>query len=131
MAGTYDLLRIWEHDRVARPVGDVPTESFIGGTPMSHRRAYHEGSPLFHASTENAHGTSWLLAWGTEDDVVPPDQSLALSAALKRAGALVRHVPIVGAPHYWYLENGPTDRGSSSEFVARRVEPFLAAWRDR
>jgi acetyl esterase/lipase len=129
MAGTFDMLERWEYDQLDRPPGDSSAELYLGGTPMSVRRRYYEASPIFHASRENAHGTRWLIAWGTEDDVSSPErQSLRFSQSLKRAGALVRHAPIVGAPHFFYFETEVDEPGSFSSLLAARMLTFLRAW---
>jgi acetyl esterase/lipase len=129
MAGLVDLIKTWIHDRTLRPPGDAPIEAFLGGTPLTSRRRYFEASPLFHASEANARGTRWLIAWGTNDEVVPPDDhALALAGQLQLAGALVRLAPIVGAPHFWYMEAGPDDAGSASAHLAGRLLGFLRTW---
>ncbi len=129
LAGTYDMIERWVHDRLDRTPDDSSAELLLGGTPMSQRRRYYEASPVFHASEANARGTRWLLAWGTEDDVTPPEtQSLALSRHLKLAGAVVRHAPIVGAPHYWYFETEPDAPGSFNARFAERLHVFLERW---
>jgi acetyl esterase/lipase len=129
MAGLFDLIRTWAHDRTLRPPGDAPLELFLGGTPLTTRRRYYEASPLFHASERNARGTKWLIAWGTHDEVSPPeDHSLALAGQLQLAGALVRLAPIVGSPHFWYMEAGPDEPGSASAHLAGRLLGFLRTW---
>jgi len=128
MAGTYDLVQRWEQDQIERPTGENSAELYLGSSPMSVRSRYYEASPIFHASEENARGTRWLLAWGTEDDVTAPElHSIVLSRHLKRAGALVRHAPIVGAPHFWYFE-GEVDEGPFLPVFASRLRTFLQAW---
>lgn len=129
MAGTYDLLSQWEFDLARRPPGLSPTEVYLGGTPMSARARYFMASPTYHASSDNAAGTRWLLAWGTEDEVASPEQqSQVLSRQLRLAGALVRHAPLTGAPHYWYLESDVEDPNSINARFAHRLLAFLRTW---
>jgi dipeptidyl aminopeptidase/acylaminoacyl peptidase len=129
MAGVFDLISAWTHDRTLRPPGDSPLELFLGGSPLTTRRRYYEASPLFHASERNARDTKWLIAWGTEDEVSPPDhQSIALAGQLQLAGALVRLAPVVGAPHFWYMEAGPDEPGTASAHVAGRLLGFFRTW---
>ena len=129
MAGIFDLSAQWEHDRTARPPGPGMTEVFIGGTPLDSRRRYYEASPLFHVDTANARGTRWLIGWGTHDDVVPPAaQSERLAHDLKLTDAVVRLAPLVGAPHYWYMEEGPAETGSFNAQFAGRLLAFLRTW---
>jgi acetyl esterase/lipase len=129
MAGLFDLLKTWAHDRTFRPPGDAPLELLLGGSPLTARRRYYEASPLYYASERNARGTKWLIAWGTHDEVSPPeDHSLALAGQLQLAGALVRLAPIVGSPHFWYMEAGPDEPGSASAHLAGRLLGFLRTW---
>jgi acetyl esterase/lipase len=129
MAGTYDLLDHWMHDRTHRPPDQQAVEAFIGGTPMDSRLRYFEASPTFHASEANARGTRWLIGWGTEDEVADPQRhSVALAEQLGLAGGLVRQVPLTGAPHFWYMEASPEDELSYSGQFARRLLGFLDTW---
>ena len=112
MAGTFDFIARWAFDKSTRPPDDQSSEVFLGGDPFDQRRRYYEASPLFHATAQNARRAKWLIAWGTEDDVSPPaQQSEALANQLKLAGAVVRLVPIVGAPHFWYMDSDPDEPG--------------------
>jgi acetyl esterase/lipase len=131
VAGTYDLIAMWEHDRVHRLV-DGHTQGYIGGTPMDARRRFFEAAPLTYASRQNAEGTRWLISWGTHDDVVPPErQSVVFAEHLSRAGAMIRLAPIVGAPHFWYLEGRKAEIDpAASTFNARFAERLLTFLRD-
>jgi acetyl esterase/lipase len=129
MAGLMDLVACWEFDRVSRPPADQPLERYLGGTPLTQRRRYYEASPVFHASAANAKGTRWLIAWGLEDEVVPPvSNSKALVGELQLAGALVRVAPIPGAGHFWYMEGEVEAPGSMSAKLAPRLLGFLRTW---
>lgn len=132
VCGTYDLIAMWEHDRTHRLV-DGHTAGYVGGTPMDARRRFFDAAPLTHASRQNAEGTRWLVAWGTHDDVAPPErQSVVFAEHLSRAGAMVRLAPIVGAAHFWYLEGrtgeiDPAAQTFNSRF-AERLLTFLRDW---
>ena len=129
MAGTFDMLARWDHDRVSRPADERTAQAFLGGSPFADRARWYEASPLYHASESNARGTRWLIAWGTEDDTTPPVQhSIPFARALEQAGALVRRVPIVGAPHYWYMEGEVDASNPFAELMGRRLLSFLETW---
>lgn len=121
--GVYDLAAQWEHDLAQRP-GDSICERFLGAPLFDDRRLYFEASPLSYV-TRDASQTAFLLAWGTEDDVVDrATQSEAFLRALKQAGFFVRPVIVQGAPHFWNSE--PLDEvGSRSGFLAPRMLRFL------
>ena len=129
MAGNFDLIARWRRDRVRRPASEQVVELFLGGSPSNVRRRYYEASPLFHASEQNASGTKWLIAWGTHDEISPPEEhSIALADELSLAGALVRLVPLVGAPHFWGLDADVDEPGSYGAQMAARLLAFLRTW---
>jgi acetyl esterase/lipase len=129
IAGLYDLVQAWEHDRTARPPDYRPLELYLGGPPTGMRSRYLEASPLTYVTSANAAGTRWLISWGTHDEVVPPQHhSVALAGQLQRAGALVRRLPIVGAPHFWEMETDADEPGSFNAELARSLLGFLRAW---
>jgi acetyl esterase/lipase len=120
-----DLARQWRHDQISRPRDQI-VERFLGASLIDDRRIYFDASPLSHVSSKN-NGTAFLLAWGTEDDVVDhKEQSEAFLEALKQAGHYVRSVVVAGAPHFWIGD--PLDEaGSHSGFFAHRLLRFLQA----
>jgi len=120
-----DLARQWRHDQISRPRDQI-VEKFLGASLIDDRRIYFDASPLSHVSSKN-NGTAFLLAWGTEDDVVDhKEQSEAFLEALKQAGHYVRSVVVGGAPHFWIGD--PIDEpGSHSGFFAQRLLRFLQA----
>jgi acetyl esterase/lipase len=120
-----DLARQWRHDQVSRPRDQI-VEKFLGASLIDDRSIYFDASPLSHVSSKN-NGTAFLLAWGTEDDVVDhEEQSEAFLEALKQAGHYVRSVVVAGAPHFWIGD--PLDEaGSHSGFFAPRLLRFLQA----
>lgn len=127
-AGIYDMVEQWAHDQLHRPLDKV-RERYLHGTPMDNRERYYTASPIFHASTEKATSTKWLIVWGTHDDVAPPVlNSERFFVHLKRAGALVRIVPVVGAVHFWEFESEVEDAGRFTAYLAPRVLSFFTTW---
>ena len=120
-----DLARQWRRDQISRPRDQI-VEKFLGASLIDDRRIYFDASPLSYVSSKN-NGTAFLLAWGTEDDVVDhKEQSEAFLEALKQAGHYVRSVVVAGAPHFWIGD--PIDEpGSHSGFFAQRLLRFLQA----
>jgi len=74
--GIYDLVQQWRHDQLTRP-GDHLTEKFLGQSLLDDRRLYFDASLLSYVS-RNRNTTEFLIAWGTEDDVVDRASSLFL-----------------------------------------------------
>jgi acetyl esterase/lipase len=122
--GVYDLAAQWQHDLVARPRDQI-TEKFLGAAPIDDRRIYFDASPLSYATRDN-NQTAFLIAYGTEDDVVDvATQSAAFVTALKQSGAFVRTSIVQGAPHFW--GGDPIEEPYSfSGFFAPRLLRFLA-----
>jgi acetyl esterase/lipase len=121
--GIYDMLAQWEHDQIARPYDQI-TELFLGVRPTEDKFRYFEASPLAYTTT-HANATSFLLTWGTDDDVVDwRTQSQTFLKALKQSGYFVRTVSVQGAPHFWMY--APLDEPHSyAGFVAPTVLRFL------
>ena len=121
--GVYDVLAQWDHDQTARPFDQI-TELFLGVRPTEDKFRYFEASPLAYATTHN-NATSFLLTWGTDDDVVDwKTQSASFLTALKQSGYYVRTVPVQGAPHFWMYSPINEPRGYAG-FVAPKVLRFL------
>lgn len=122
--GVYDMAAQWQHDLVARPRDQI-TEKFLGSAPIDNRRLYFEASPASYVTRDN-NQTAFLIAYGTEDDVVDiGSQSVAFVTALKQSGFFVRTSIAQGAPHFWGTE--PLEEpGSFSGFFAPRLMRFLA-----
>lgn len=122
--GVYDMVAQWQHDQIHRPRDNI-TEGFLGVSPAQDRRRFHEASPLTYTTIDNA-STSFLLTWGTADDIVDPvSQSEAFLIALKQAGFYVRTVVHQAAPHFWIWD--PVDEvGSHNGFLAPRLLRFLS-----
>lgn len=123
--GVYDMMAQWHHDLVRRPFDNI-TQKFLGAALVENRRLFFEASPLSYA-TRDGNQTSFLLAWGTEDDIVDRQtQSEAFLLALKQAGFFVRSIILQGAPHFWATD--PIEEvGSFSGFLAPRLVRFLQA----
>src|SRR5262249_36817800 len=121
--GIYDMLAQWDHDQIARPYDQI-TELFLGVRPTEDKFRYFEASPLAYATT-HANSTSFLLVWGTDDDVVDwKTQSAPFVTALKQAGYFVRTLPVQGAPHFGMY--APIDEAHShAGFAAPKVLRFL------
>ena len=122
--GVYDMAAQWQHDLVSRPKDQI-TEKFLGAAPIDNRKVYFEASPLSYVTRDN-NQTAFLIAYGTEDDVVDIEtQSKAFVTALKQAGIFVRTAIAQAAPHFWGTE--PLEEpGSFSGFFAPRLMRFLA-----
>jgi acetyl esterase/lipase len=119
--GIYDCAAQWQADLTTRP-GEGIAEAFLGVPLTTDRQRYFDASPISYATTAN-NAVSFLLAWGTEDDLVVPAQSEAFLLALKQAGFYVRTV-VQTAPHYWMSD--PLDEpGSYSAFLLPRMLRFL------
>lgn len=119
--GVYDMASQWQHDLLSRPNDNI-AQAFLGVSLVENRRLYFETSPLSYAIAGNA-GPSFLLAWGTHDDIVDPAQSEAFMLALKQAGFYVRPV-IQDAAHFW-IGDPLDDPGSHSAYFAARLLRFL------
>jgi acetyl esterase/lipase len=122
--GSYDLIAQWKHDLISRPTDNI-TQNFMGFPPMQDRRAWFAASPMAHATFAN-NSTAFLLAWGTDDDIVEPSsQSEAFLTALKQARFYVRTVVVPSAPHFW-MSDPVEETGSFTGFLAPRLLRFLA-----
>jgi acetyl esterase/lipase len=121
--GHYDKIAQWQHDVLTRPTDNI-TQTFMGFPPMQDRLAWYAASPIAHATFAN-NSTSFLLVWGTNDDIVEPSsQSEAFLLALKQARFYVRTVIIQSAPHFWITD--PVDEPNSfTGFFAPRLLRFL------
>ena len=121
--GVYDMLAQWHHDQVARPCDQI-TEIFLGIRPTEDKFRYFEASPIAYATT-HANATSFLVCWGTDDDVVDwQTQSRRFVTALKQSGYYVRTVPVNGAPHFWMYAPIDEPHGHAG-FLAPKLLRFL------
>ena len=122
--GSYDLIAQWEHDLISRPTDNI-TQNLMGFPPMQDRRGWYAASPLAYATFDN-NSTSFLLAYGTADDIVDTSrQSEAFLLALKQARFYVRTVIVQSAPHFWMAD--PVEEPNSfAGSLAPRLLRFLA-----
>ena len=120
--GVYDMTQQWNHDVLNRPNDNI-AEKYLGAPPAQDRKLYFDGSPMSYA-VKSASGVSFLLANGTEDDVVDRAQTDAFFLSLKQAGNYVRRFVMQGAGHYW-LSDPIEEPGSVSGFFAPRLLRFL------
>ena len=120
--GIYDMAQQWNHDQLARPGANIG-EIFLGKPPMDDRKIYFDSSPMSYATRAN-NKTSFLLTWGTADDIVDPHQSEAFMLALKQAEFFVRPVPVIAAPHFWMGDPLDDPRGNVT-FAAPQILRFL------
>ena len=126
VCGVYDLVAQWRHDQIARP-HDQQTEIFLGKPPMEDRLLYQQASPINYATVQR-NKTSFLIGWGTDDDVVDwQTQSKPFVEALKQAGCYVRIAPVSDAPHFWMYD--PIDEPHS--FSARLAPKLLRFLQER
>ena len=122
IVGVYDMAAQWQHDLPIRIDEGPITNGYLGAALPGNRQLYFEASPISHAVVANC-GPSFLLAWGTNDDIVDPAQSEAFLLALKQAGFWARPV-IQFTSHFWIGD--PLDEpGSHSAYFAARLLRFL------
>jgi dipeptidyl aminopeptidase/acylaminoacyl peptidase len=96
----------------------------MGFPPMQNRRAWYAASAIAHATFAN-NSTTFLLVYGTADDIVDPGQSEAFLKALKQARFYARTVIVQSAPHFWMAD--PVEEPNSfAGFLAPRLLRFLA-----
>jgi acetyl esterase/lipase len=121
--GVYDLAAEWLFEQVTRPL-DKSAEWLLGTPLLDDRALYFEASPLSHCIRSN-NRLPFLVAWGTEDDVVSEKlHSEPFARALALAGFDVTTSILPYAQHYWLFE--PHDEVSSrSAAFAPRLLRFL------
>lgn len=107
--GPTDLTRaVWDKD--------VQTKNLIpllGGTAAEKADAYRKASPMTYAG-KNA--PPFLFLHGTEDRLVPIEQSQSLADKLREAGVSARVVPVEGEGHGWRGEKLLTTIGQMMDF---------------
>jgi acetyl esterase/lipase len=120
--GIYDMVRQWNSDQIGRPRNQI-SEQFLGVAPMDDRRTFFDASPMSYATMAN-NSTAFLLAYGTEDDIVDRAQSDDFLLALKQAKFWARNAVIQGWGHYWMGTN-PADPATGAGLFAPRLLRFL------
>lgn len=121
--GVYDMQQQHNHDLVHRPQDQI-VQKFIGVPPWENRKAYIEASPMSWVTSDKRQ-TSFLLAYGTEDDIVDRQQSDAFLVALKQAGFYARHVVLQGFGHFWFTGDPVDDPRGATAHLAPRLLRFL------
>ena len=116
------MVRQWNSDQVSRPRNQI-SEQFLGAAPMDDRQLFFDASPMSYVTMDN-NGTAFLLAYGTEDDIVDRAQSDDFLLALKQAKFWARNAVIQGWGHYWMGTN-PAEPGSGAYLFAPRLLRFL------
>lgn len=92
LAGPSDLAAL---SRDSQQGAGLAVSQLLGGPPRRIRALYVDASPIRHVTADSA---PMLLIHGISDRLVPPSQSLRMSAALQSAGVLNR-VRLVPAEH--------------------------------
>lgn len=95
--GPTDFLALVKQRPENRP-GGHPEADFLGGKIEENEERARLASPATHASADDP---PFLILHGTEDPVVPFEQSEILAGALKDAGADVTFVSVEGGGHGW------------------------------
>ncbi|MGE3819009.1 MAG: alpha/beta fold hydrolase [Isosphaeraceae bacterium] len=115
--GPTDLARLHE----SSPGAAGPVEGLTGGSPSAVPEIYREASPRWRVRRG---GPPVLIYHGTEDLLVPPEQSIRLAEALETAGVEHRLVIVPGARHGFGLH------AETSDFVPGLLEFVSGAWED-
>ena len=121
--GVYDMLAQWQHDLIVRPRDQI-TEKFLGAAPIDDRRVYFDASPISYVTRDN-NKTAFLIAYGTEDDIVDRAQSDDFLLALKQAKFYARNAVFPGWGHYW-MATSPEYSATGSFLLAPRLLRFLS-----
>jgi acetyl esterase/lipase len=107
--GPTDLAQaVWSKEAQAKNL--IP---LLGGTPEEKAEAYRKASPMTYTGKS---ATPFLFLHGTEDRIVPFQQSQQLAEKLQRAGVSARVVPVVGEGHGWRGEKLTKSIGSMMDF---------------
>jgi acetyl esterase/lipase len=111
-------------DEASPAVGPViawMVPNLFGKTRLEAPDAYRDASPVRHVDANSA---PTLIIHGTNDDVVPIDQSRKLRDALSRAGVEVKLVEIEGEGHLFLPPEG-RDRmiREAMDFLRRHLKP--------
>jgi acetyl esterase/lipase len=101
---------------IKHSAADSPEGTLVGGALADRVKIAKEASPVTHVSESDA---PILLAHGTDDKLVPHNQSVDLAARLKAAG-----VPTV------FITMDKAGHGFGSKVLQQRVRDFLAKYLD-
>jgi acetyl esterase/lipase len=95
--GPSDLLAMGDYpSQIDHNAPDSPESRLIGGALQEHKEAARSASPISHVSRDDP---PFLIFHGTEDPLVPCNQSERLAEALKAAGVPCVFVKVVDAGH--------------------------------
>lgn len=109
---------------------DSPPAKLIGGTIQENKEAAWNASPITYVSEDDP---SFLMIHGTDDPLVPYNQSELLDAALKKVKVESQLIPVVGGGHGVSGSQEPQarmraflDKHLLSKSVAVSAEPIKA-----
>ena len=95
--GPSDFLAMGQYPSVIKhDAPDSPESELIGGALQAHKEAARAASPITYVSRDDP---PFLIIHGSEDPLVPFNQSERLAKALKEAGVDCAFVKVVGAGH--------------------------------
>jgi len=121
--GVYDMVQQFNHDLIHRTQDQIVAK-FLGVSPWDNRKRYFDASPMSYVENANR-GASFLLAYGTEDDIVDRVQSDTFLVALKQAGFYARNVVMQGYGHFWFTGDPVEDSRGANAFFAPRLQRFF------
>jgi acetyl esterase/lipase len=111
--GPSDLLAMGDYpSRIDHNASDSPESALIGGALPEHKDAARAASPITYVTRDDP---PFLVFHGTEDPLVPFNQSERLAEALKSAGVPCTFVKVVEAGH----------GGFRTPEVGRRIRQFF------
>jgi len=121
--GVFDMVQQYNHDVLHRPQDSI-VGKFLGKAPWEDRKLYFDASPMSYAQNSNR-GPSFLITYGTEDDIVDRLQSDTFLIALKQAGFYARNVVMQGIGHFWFTGDPVDDpRGTTAQLAPRMLRFF-------
>ena len=121
--GIYDMVQQVEPRPAVAAAGPI-VPRFLGETPWQNRKLYFDASPMSYVMSSNR-SASFLLVYGTEDDVVDREQSDKFLLALKQAGYFARNTVLPGLGHYWFTADPLDDPQGGSARAAPGILRFL------
>jgi acetyl esterase/lipase len=111
-------------DESSPPVGPAIADlvpNLFGKTRAQAPQAYEDASPVKHV---DARSVPTLIIHGTDDDIVPIDQSRRLRDALEKAGVEVKLVEIPGEGHIFQNPgSGELLLRETLDFLGRHLKP--------
>ncbi|MEO8005442.1 MAG: alpha/beta hydrolase [Betaproteobacteria bacterium] len=93
---------------------------FLGGSFADKSDFYRRASPINYASAESP---PFLFFHGTDDQLVPIDQSRRLAETLKKAGVPTRMVALEGEGHGFSDPNNQEAMRQMLDFLSERLKP--------